>query len=99
MILCLIYFQHEKLSTLVFEHHIYRKEESLFRNHGISTDDVEFIKELIDHDLVDLKKPERRFLYEVYIDIRTIIRVIKTADPDITFIIFRSIESSIYTII
>ena len=59
--------QHEKLSTMVFEYHIYQKEESLFKNHGISTDsDVKFIKELIDHDLSKLEKPERRFLYEVY---------------------------------
>ena len=49
---------------------MYLKEKSLFNDYGIYDRELEFIKELIDHDLsesstVKLQKPDRRFLYEV----------------------------------
>ena len=55
---------------MVFEHHVYLKEKSLFNDYGIDDRELEFIKELVDHDLsesstVELQKPYRRFLYEV----------------------------------
>lgn len=43
--------QHEELSNMVFEDHIYKKHKKLFNSHGICDEDVKFIKELIDHKL------------------------------------------------
>ena len=70
-------FQHEKLSTMVFKHHIYLEKEELFHSYGIGDEEAEFIKELIDHELPSdvsttkkrkqLQKPKRLFLYEVAI--------------------------------
>ena len=56
---------HEKLSTLVFEHHVYLKRKEVFQSYGIDDCEVKFIKELIDHDLSTpekLEKPQRTFL-------------------------------------
>ena len=53
---------------MVFEHHVYFKEKDLFNSYGIGDQELQFIKELIDHDLsstAQLQKPKRRFLYEV----------------------------------
>ena len=56
----------------MFEFHVYTENKGLiFDSYGIDCDDVQFIKELIDHDLstpdkiAKLQKPKRRFLYEV----------------------------------
>lgn len=56
----------------MFEFHVYSENKVLFDSYGIDHEyDVQFIKELIDHDLstpdavAKLKKPKRRFLYEV----------------------------------
>ena len=54
---------------MVFEYHVYLKAKDLFNGYGIGNQELEFIKQLIDHDLSEsstkLQKPERRFLYEV----------------------------------
>ena len=47
---------------------MYLKRKEVFKSYGIDDHEVEFIKELIDHDLSTpekLQKPQRRFLYEV----------------------------------
>ena len=64
--------QKERLSSLIFEHHVYNYlegKDKCFSAYGINGGDTVFIQELIDHDLLDrvtlLVQPERQFLYEV----------------------------------
>ena len=50
---------------MVFEHHVYLKAKELFNGYGICDQDLQFIKELIDHDLSDtskLKKTGKKIL-------------------------------------
>ena len=63
--------QREKISSLIFERHIYKELEKSFTSYGIGAVECLLIQELIDHDLrnepvMGLSQPERRFLYEVY---------------------------------
>lgn len=62
--------QKERLSSLIFEHHIYNHLKSKFLTYGINGPEILFIQELIDHDLVDrvmvhTQPAEKQFLYEV----------------------------------
>ena len=60
---------------MIFEQYVYLKEKALFNSYGIGDQELELIKELIDHDLpsesesnIAAKKFQpagRRFLYEV----------------------------------
>ena len=63
--------QKEKLSSLIFEHHIYNRLKSKFSTYGINGLETLIIQELIDHDLVDRvmahTQPEKQFLFEVCI--------------------------------
>lgn len=68
--------QKEKLSSLIFEHHVYNfleEKDKYFSSYGINGEDTVFIQELIDHDLLDrvtlLAQPERQFLYEVCFEV------------------------------